>query len=104
MLVRPKKTPKAGRPKGARSFDEAVAKMLGATARARRLDNEMSQEQLADASGLERSYVGRLERGGSQPTLLALLKLARGLDCDVADLVGPVEKAFRRRRGSAGIG
>lgn len=101
MPVRQKPSPKAGRPRGARSFDETVAKMLGATTRARRLDIEMSQEQLADASGLERSYVGRLERGGSQPTLLALLKLAMGLQCEVADLVGPAEKAFRRRRGSA---
>ncbi len=98
MPVRPKTAPKAGRPKGARSFDETVAQMLGETARARRLFNEMSQEQLADASGLERSYVGRLERGGSQPTLLALLKLAKGLNCEAAELIGPAEKAFRRRR------
>lgn len=98
MLIRPKTTPKSGRPKGARSFDETIAKQLGATIRVRRLNSEMSQEHLADASGLERSYVGRLERGGSQPTLLALLKLAKGLDCEVADLVGPVEKAFRRRK------
>lgn len=98
MSVRPKTKPKSGRPKGARSFDETVAKMLGAAARARRLENEMSQEQLADASGLERSYVGRLERGGSQPTLLALLKLAKGLDCDVSELVEPAERAFRRRK------
>jgi XRE family transcriptional regulator, regulator of sulfur utilization len=98
MSVRPKSAPKAGRPRGARSFDETVAKMLGAAARARRLENEMSQEQLADASGLERSYVGRLERGGSQPTLLALLKLAKGLDCGVSELIGPAEKAFRRRK------
>lgn len=98
MAIRLKTAPRSGRPKGARSFDEVVAKMLGATARARRLENEMSQEQLADASGLERSYVGRLERGGSQPTLLALLKLAKGLDCEVSELVGPAEKAFRRRK------
>jgi len=98
MAIRLKAAPKSGRPKGARSFDEVVAKMLGATARARRLENEMSQEQLADASGLERSYVGRLERGGSQPTLLALLKLAKGLDCEISELVGPAEKAFRRRK------
>jgi len=98
MSVRLKMPPKAGRPRGARSFDENVAKMLGAAVRARRVDNEMSQEQLADASGLERSYVGRLERGGSQPTLLALLKLAKGLDCEVSVLVGQAEKAFRRRK------
>lgn len=98
MVIRPKTAPKAGRPKGARSFDETVAKQLGATTRERRLNSEMSQEQLADSSGLERSYVGRLERGGSQPTLLALLKLAKGLGCEVADLIGPAEKAFRRRK------
>ncbi|WP_370654241.1 helix-turn-helix domain-containing protein [Hydrogenophaga sp.] len=55
-------------------------------------------EAQSDASGLERSYVGRLERGGSQPTLLALLKLAKGLDCEVVELIGPVERAFRRRK------
>lgn len=98
MRIRPKTPPKAGRPKGARSFDETIAKLLGAAARERRLVKEMSQEQLADVSGLERSYVGRLERGGSQPTLLVLLKLAKGLDCGVADLVGPAERAFRRRK------
>lgn len=98
MSVRLKTAPKPGRPKGSRSFDEKVAKMLGAAARAQRLKNGMSQEQLADASDLERSYVGRLERGGSQPTLLALLKLAKGLNCEVSDLVAPAEKAFRRRR------
>ncbi|MDI4635212.1 helix-turn-helix transcriptional regulator [Pelomonas sp. V22] len=98
MPVRPKKPPKPGRPKGVRSFDEGVAETFGASARAFRLEREMSQEALAHVADLERSYLGRLERGGSQPTLLALLKLAKALDCSVAELLAPVEKAFRRRR------
>jgi transcriptional regulator with XRE-family HTH domain len=62
------------------------------------MERGMSQEYLANIADIERSYLGRLERGGSQPTLLALLKLAKGLDCSVSDLVAQVEKAYRRRR------
>ncbi|WP_373714764.1 helix-turn-helix domain-containing protein [Roseateles sp.] len=35
---------------------------------------------------MERSYISRLERRLSQPTILALLKLAKGLGCDAAEL------------------
>jgi transcriptional regulator with XRE-family HTH domain len=58
----------------------------------------MSQESLALETGIERSYISRLERGLSQPSLLALLKLARGLGCESWELLSPVEKTFRRRR------
>ncbi|WP_457447233.1 helix-turn-helix domain-containing protein [Roseateles sp. P5_E4] len=71
---------------------------FGKAARARRLDAGLSQEALALETGIERSYISRLERGLSQPTLLALLKLARGLGCEAGDLLAPVEKTFRRRR------
>ncbi len=98
MPVRPKTPPKPGRPKGATSLDLGIAEVFGKHAQARRLKAGLSQEVLALEAGLERSYLSRLERGKSQPTLLALLKLAKGLGCEVADLLGPAEKAFKRRR------
>lgn len=98
MSVRQKAAPRPGRPKGATSFDEEVAKAFGNVLRARRIAIGMSQELLALTTGMERSYLSRLERGLSQPTLLVLFKIANGLDCESSDLVAPVEKAFHRNR------
>jgi transcriptional regulator with XRE-family HTH domain len=46
----------------------------------------MSQEGLAHEAGLDRSYVGRIERGEHNPTFVALVKLCRAMKCDVAAL------------------
>jgi transcriptional regulator with XRE-family HTH domain len=98
MPVRPKTSLKPGRPKGYSSLDAGIAKAFGKAAKGRRLEAGLSQEALALETGIERSYISRLERGLSQPTLLAMLKLARGLGCEAGDLLAPVEKTFRRRR------
>jgi len=46
----------------------------------------MSQEGLAHEAGLDRSYVGRIERGEQNLTFVALVRLCRAMGCDVATL------------------
>lgn len=46
----------------------------------------MSQEGLAHTAGLDRSYVGRIERGEHNLTFVSLVRLARAMGCDVAAL------------------
>lgn len=46
----------------------------------------MSQEGLAHEAGLDRSYVGRIERGEHNLTFVSLVKLCRAMKCDVAAL------------------
>ncbi|WP_409034165.1 helix-turn-helix domain-containing protein [Roseateles saccharophilus] len=101
MSFRPSSAPKPGRPKGVKSLDPAIAKVFGTALQERRLAAGMSQEFLALTSGIERSYLSRLERGVSQPTLLAMLKLAKGLGCETFELLQQAEKAFMRRRVTA---
>ena len=47
----------------------------------------MSQENLALRCGLARSYIGNLERGGVNPTLYNVLRIAVALDVDTCELV-----------------
>lgn len=55
--------------------------------RSRRDSLGLSQEDLAERSGLHRTYVGSVERGERNIALLNILKLAEALDADPGDLV-----------------
>lgn len=60
--------------------------ILGQRIRARRRELGLSQEGLAHTAGLDRSYVGRIERGEHNLTFVALVRLCRAMECDVAFL------------------
>lgn len=60
--------------------------ILGKRIRAKRHEVGMSQEGLAHEAGLDRSYVGRIERGEHNPTFTSLIKLCRAMKCDLAAL------------------
>lgn len=46
----------------------------------------MSQERLAEKSGLHNTYIGQIERGEKNPSLESIEKLSKGLDISVAEL------------------
>lgn len=50
----------------------------------------ISQDDLALAADIERSYAGHLERGGKNPTVTTLEKLAVALSCDISELFAPL--------------
>jgi transcriptional regulator with XRE-family HTH domain len=47
-----------------------------------------SQEQLAEAADLHRTYVSGIERGTRNPTLTVICRLAGGLGVSPAELMG----------------
>lgn len=60
---------------------------IGAAVRARRISLGLSQEALADHAGIDRSHMGKIERGERNVTLLNMAKLARALSCALSDLL-----------------
>ncbi|KPF81151.1 transcriptional regulator [Brevundimonas sp. AAP58] len=64
-----------------------VRKRLGLRLQRLRQERGLSQEELADRSGLHRTYVSGVERGVRNPTISVLDKLAKGLAVTLQDLV-----------------
>jgi len=60
---------------------------LAANLQTARKQTSMSQEKLAMESGLDRSYISRLERGIANPTYLALQSIAKALDIPLSDIL-----------------
>lgn len=62
-----------------------IKKNFGARMRTLRLSAGMSQEELADASDLDRTYIGGVERGERNLSLVNIHKLARALKVSPKD-------------------
>jgi transcriptional regulator with XRE-family HTH domain len=59
---------------------------LGDAIRKCRLEQNVSQEQLALMAGVDRSYLGRVERGDNNAAALTLIKIAAALGMTLAEL------------------
>ena len=65
----------------------ADARQFGKAVKELRLKKAMSQQQLADACGLDISYVGQVERGQRNPTLGVMQELASVLGVKMSELL-----------------
>ena len=71
---------------GKQDQDGNLAK-LGAMVRSRRKECSLSQEALADAAGIDRSHMGKIERGERNVTLLNVIKIADALQVKSSELL-----------------
>lgn len=76
-----------GRPAGATTFEAVPARAFGEAVRALRLEEGVAQETLAHLAGVERSHMGKIERGEHMPTLAMILKIASALDRSAGELM-----------------
>lgn len=66
--------------------DQKLVRM-GAAIRARRKLLGLSQEGLAITAGIERSNMGKIERGENNLSVLNLLRISDALDTKAADIL-----------------
>jgi transcriptional regulator with XRE-family HTH domain len=64
---------------------------LGRRVRLMRLTREMSQEQLATASGMSRNFVSSIERGAHGVDVVRLFRLAGALKVAIEEIVADPE-------------
>lgn len=62
---------------------------LGNILRYKRHSKGLTQVELANQSGLDRNYIGMVERGERNPSYLSLLKIAKGLNMSIHELLTP---------------
>jgi transcriptional regulator with XRE-family HTH domain len=55
----------------------------------------ISQEGLAEAAGLDRSFVSLIERGIQTPNVVVLLRISAVLGVSASTLIGEVEETLR---------
>lgn len=93
-----KRSVQPGRPAGSTTFDAELAQAFGAAVRALRMERSIAQESLANLAGIERSHMGKVERGEHMPTLAIIFKIAGALDCSTAALMAATESQLAASR------
>lgn len=65
---------------------------LGQNIRLRRTANGLSQEQLAELSGLHRTYITHVENATRNPSIGSLHKISKALSVSISDLTKGIDK------------
>lgn len=80
---------------------DQLAKALGVRIRTQRKACQLSQDALALACSIDRSYMGRIERGEVNITVEKLYRIAIELACDPASLLPPLADGCGKETSAA---
>lgn len=67
-----------------------LVESFGARLQKLRKEQNISQEKLAELSGLHRTYISSLERGARNPTITTLHSIAKALNIEISNLVSGI--------------
>ena len=68
-------------------MENSVLKRFGNNVKRLRKSQGWSQEELAKRSGLHRTYIGSLENGGRNVSLINVERLSKALHVDIESLI-----------------
>lgn len=72
--------------------------VFGSAVRRLRIEHGLSQEKLAELAGVNRTYIGDVERGERNVSLVNIERIATALDLDLARLMAAVDADRPSRR------
>jgi len=81
--------------------DPALLKAFAAELKARRATLGLSQDSLAFASGVNRTFVAKLELGATSPSLTSIFRLAEGLQVEPWELMLSLQERFAKEKRSS---
>lgn len=67
--------------------DASALEAVGAAIRSLRKGKGLSQEELSHRSSIDRSHMGRIERGERNLSLLNLIRISQGLACSPSEIL-----------------
>lgn len=76
--------------------DERTQVAFGKALRKHREEFGISQEELAARAGMNRTYVGDIERGERNVSIVNMWKLAKALKVSLSVIVAEMERQLRR--------
>lgn len=78
-------------PISSRHANDPALVALGAAIRRCRRSQGVSQEELAHRSAIDRSYMSSIERGGQNPGILSIIRVAHAMDMTMTELMAEAE-------------
>lgn len=67
--------------------DSATLQAIGAAIRSIRKDRGISQEELSHLCQIDRSHMGRIERGERNVAILKIVRIGKALGCRPSDIL-----------------
>jgi transcriptional regulator with XRE-family HTH domain len=76
--------------------DPALLKAFAAELKARRAVLGLNQEELGFASGLNRTFIAKLETAGTSPSLTSLVFLCKGLAVEPSEFMHSLMQRYKK--------
>ena len=74
-----------------------ISSLFGEVLRRYRMQQNISQEELAYLASVDRTFISRLERGVRQPTITTLIGIGLALEIPAATMVREVEAEYLKQ-------
>jgi transcriptional regulator with XRE-family HTH domain len=68
---------------------DEILRLFGERLRELRTERNLSQERLAELAGLDRNYIGQIERAERNVALVNIVRIAKALEVDAGELFTP---------------
>ena len=86
---------KSERKQAKQDMRDATQVLLGEILTELRDKRDLAQEDLAYESGIDRSFMSKIETGKTTLSLLTLMRLTKALEVDTSDVIKELEKRIK---------